>query len=239
VPAPDAGAAALGAEGEALHLSQVLRPEALEADIGTRFSHVRVYRRGSERCLSFVWDDGQEAAQSCVDLSRPWDLRLGYLRQMVRCHERVLDPRRVLVIGLGGGALVHFYRYFYPAARLDVVEVDQAIIDLSSSYFGVYHRPGDRVFLADACDFVRRMPDAYCVAHVDAFLKPSAITTEAGTARCSRSPEFLDALRRRLRPGGAAVFNCHDSDINDLLTAFPDHRVLPAPGARVVIGWVS
>jgi spermidine synthase len=226
----------VGQDGEALYLSQVLRPEALERDVESALSRIRIYRSGSVRCLSFVWDDGQEAVQSCVDLSRPWELPLGYLRQMTLAHKLAGVVRRALLVGLGGGSLVHHYGKYYPGVELDVVEIDPIVIALGHQLFGVPTRT--RVFRADACEFVRLYSAPYDVAYVDAFLKPSALTTSSGYAACIQEPAFIGALRARLRPGGAAAFNCHhgDGNIQVIRRTFPASYVLPARGAEVVIG---
>jgi hypothetical protein len=231
VRAPDPRAAALGARGQALHLSQVPQLPVLEFELG----HVRVYRGARERCLAFVRDGGVEATQTCVDLKTPHEIRSLYLRRMVECPRYSQTHESVLLVGLGGGSLAHYYQKHYPGVAIDAVEVDPVIVDVAQSLFGV---ESVNITCADAADFLRAPGKRYDAVYVDAFQPPSGSTSSSGVPLSLRTPEFLECLKRRLTVGGAAAFNCHDGhdDVRDLCRAFHTSYVLPAGGSSVVIG---
>ena len=59
---------------------------------------------GPLRCLNF----GTGERQSCVDLRTPWVLQLAYTRWMMSALLLPQTLRRLLLLGLGGGGMVHF-----------------------------------------------------------------------------------------------------------------------------------
>jgi spermidine synthase len=213
-------------------------PVGREFDIRSDYSHIRVYRGGSMRCLVFVRDNGVEAVQTCVDMSRPDELQAPYLRSFAQCYRYCQKHDDVLSVGLGGGALVHHYRRHYPRTRVDVVEIDPAIISVADKYFGVRGGGNVNIFNGDAYAYISKPGKLYDVIYVDAFLKPSSTTSGSGQPLFARHPVFLEKLKARLSVGGVAAFNCHDGydDITSIRRAFPMSYVTKADGASVVIG---
>lgn len=207
----------------------------LEFDAVTDYAHVRVRRDGNTRSLSFVRDGGVEAVQSFIDVSRPHELKIAYLRRMSESPRYCRTHESVLLVGLGGGSLAHYYRRHYPEVFFDAVEVDPIIIDVAGKFFGV---KGINITCADAQDFLRTPGRNYDVIYFDAFLPPSSETSGSGRPLFARSPAFLGALQRRLAAGGVAAFNCQDGrdDVRDICRAFRTSYILPAGGVSVVIG---
>jgi spermidine synthase len=58
--------------------------------------------------LTFVRNNGQEAVQSRISLTAPHTLVSQYARGMFASYLYQPHPRRVLIVGLGGGAMVRF-----------------------------------------------------------------------------------------------------------------------------------
>lgn len=88
---------------------------------------VLVTDEGDLRCLRF----GTGERQSCIDRRTPWVLQLAYTRWMMTALLLPQNPQRLLLFGLGGGAMVHFLLHHLPMARLDVVEREGLVIDLA------------------------------------------------------------------------------------------------------------
>jgi spermidine synthase len=80
---------------------------------------------------------GTEERQSCLDLEQPWELQLDYTRWMMTALLLHPAPRRLLLFGLGGGAMAHFLLHHHPEARLTVVEMDPHIIRLAQLWFAL------------------------------------------------------------------------------------------------------
>jgi spermidine synthase len=113
------------------------------------------------------------------------------------------EPKRVLMIGLGGGSISSYLGRHMPDASIDTVEVDPGVITAAKKYFGMKETPRVRYLEGDGRVFLNRHKETYDLILVDAFhggYVPFHLLTR----------EFYTLVRQRLAPGGAAAFNVHD-----------------------------
>jgi spermidine synthase len=122
------------------------------------------------------------------------------------------QPRRVLIVGLGGGAMVRFLTHHEPQVQVDAVEIDPAVVRLADEYFGVRSGGNVRVLTADAVMFVESTAERYDLILMDAFLRPSSDTDATGVPTRLKTLEFLGHLKRALAPGGVVAFNVNEHD---------------------------
>ena len=110
---------------------------AIEADVKSEYSHILIRRQGSMRSMNFVRDNGVEQIQTALEHEaavRPGDaIQPPDVRQLL-LHAR---QKQVLIVGLGGGAMVHFYEHYDPDVKVDVVEIDAKVVQLADKYFDV------------------------------------------------------------------------------------------------------
>ncbi len=182
----------------------------LEHEEVSAFSTIRIRRDGDERVMTFVRDNGQEAVQSRVDLTAPQVLASPYARSMFASYLYQPQPRRVLVVGLGGGAMVRFLSHHEPDLRIDVVEIDPVVVRLADHYFGVRSSGNLRVITADAVAFVESTSERYDAIFMDAFLRPSGDTDATGVPAELKTRAFLSRLKEVLAPGGVVAFNINE-----------------------------
>jgi spermidine synthase len=214
----------------------------LEHEETSAFSTIRVRRNGDIRLLTFVRDDGRELVQSRVDLTAPQTLSSPYARSMFASYLYQPAPRRVLVVGLGGGAMVRFLAHHAPDVQIDAVEIDPVVVRLADQYFGV--RSGDRVRVvtADAVAFIEATTERYDVIFMDAFLRPSSETDDTGVPSRLKTVAFLGRVKQALAPGGVVAFNINQhaamaDDIAAVTEAFGRvaiYRCTPAENEVVV-----
>ena len=127
---------------------------------------VLVTDEGDLRCLRF----GTGERQSCIDRRTPWVLQLAYTRWMMTALLLPENPQRLLLFGLGGGAMVHFLLHHLPQARLDVVEREGLVIDLARRFFALPHPPVLHLHHSEASAFLEETDTfAYQVVLVDIF----------------------------------------------------------------------
>lgn len=86
--------------------------------------------------------------QSSMRLDAPEELVLDYTRAMMGCLLLNPAPRRVLMIGLGGGSMLKYLHRHLPEAEFTVVEISQAVIDLRHDFLV----PPDSERLRTVCD---------------------------------------------------------------------------------------
>ena len=218
------------------------RSGSLEHEEVSAFSRIRVRRDGDVRAMTFVRDNGQEVVQSRVNLTAPHTLVSPYARGMFASYLYQPHPRRVLIVGLGGGAMVRFLTHHEPQVQIDAVEIDPAVVRLADEYFGVRSGGNVRVHTADAVTFVESTADRYDLILMDAFLRPSSDTDTTGVPTRLKTLAFLGRLKRALAPGGVVAFNVNEhasmaDDIAAVTTAFGHVAVYRSPPAdnKVVI----
>jgi spermidine synthase len=214
----------------------------LEHEEVSAFSQIRVRRDGDVRALTFVRDNGQEVVQSRVNLTAPHTLLSPYARGMFASYLYQPQPRRVLIIGLGGGAMVRFLTHHEPQVHIDAVEIDPAVVRLADEYFGVRSGGNVSVHTADGVTFVETTAERYDLILMDAFLRPSSDTDTTGVPTRLKTLAFLGNLKRALAPDGVVAFNVNEhasmaDDIVAVAAAFGPVAVYRCPPSdnKVVI----
>jgi spermidine synthase len=107
------------------------------------------------RCMRFSRNYGG-SRQSCMSIRDPDRLVFDYTKMMLGSLYLDPAPRRILVVGLGGGTLPTALMHLFPASAIDVVEVDGAVIRVARDYFAFKPRAGVRVFEEDGRVFIKR-----------------------------------------------------------------------------------
>lgn len=214
----------------------------LEHEEVSAFSRIRVRSDGDVRALTFVRDNGQEVVQSRVNLAAPQTLMSPYARGMFASYLYQPRPQRVLIVGLGGGAMVRFLTHHEPQVQIDAVEIDPAVVRLAGDYFGVRSGGNVRVHTADAVAFVESTSDRYDLILMDAFLRPSSDTDATGVPTVLKTLAFLGRLKQALAPGGVVAFNVNEhasmaDDVAAVAAAFGHAAVYRCPPSdnKVVI----
>ena len=98
---------------------------------------------------------GSDTVQSSMRIARPNDLELSYTRSMMAFLLFVPPPRKMLMIGLGGGSLAKFVYHRLPETVTTVVEVSPRVLAIARQYFNV---PADdarfSVLIADGASYL-------------------------------------------------------------------------------------
>lgn len=152
------------------------------------------------RCMSFARRNGM---QTCIYLRTPTRLAVPYTRGVFAGLLANPGAQRVLVIGLGGGVIPTAMRSVEPGLRIDVVELDPAVVDVAKRHFGYREDPRLRTRIGDGRVFVRRQLRAgvrYDLIVIDAYERvyvPEHLMTR----------EFIGEVRTLLAPGGVVASN--------------------------------
>ena len=95
-----------------------------------------------------------------------------YTRMMMASLLLNPEPERVLVLGLGGGTLPMTLAELFPDAKIDVVEIDPAVVTVAREFFDFEPTANMQVFTQDARVFTKRAGlrgDTYDLIMLDAF----------------------------------------------------------------------
>jgi spermidine synthase len=201
-----------------IRAAMLKRKNGLIAHIETVYNDIFVSKDRSVLTLAFQWK-GWQFQESQVNLTDPDDLPMLYSRAMTLAAIYPQDVKRVLMLGLGGGAIPTYLGRFLPDATIDTVELDPGVIDVAKKYFGVRETSKSHFYESDGRVFLNRHSEPYDLILVDAFTGsyiPFHLMTK----------EFYRLVRDRLAPHGVAAFNIipdtklYDSNVRTLQAAF-------------------
>lgn len=172
------------------------------------YRDVLVYQDDEEhtRCLCFTryCDIGR---QSCLDLDSPDRLVFEYTQMMLGALYLNPQPRTVLIIGLGGGTLPRTLEKLLPAAQIDVVEIDPAVVRVAHDFFSFQGDARVHIVVQDGRAYARQAlhgSKRYDLIMLDAYERqyiPEHMLTR----------EFLQEVRGLLTPGGIVAANTFSS----------------------------
>ncbi|MCL1142310.1 spermidine synthase [Shewanella gaetbuli] len=94
------------------------------------FGDIFVLDDGHFRVLSF----GDNDEQSKMDKSQPFVPQHIYVQAMLTVL-MVKQPKSVIIMGLGGGALVHALRHYDAAIKITAVELREQVIHIAKRFF--------------------------------------------------------------------------------------------------------
>jgi len=189
-------------------------PDGILHERRTKFQHavvekvdrqIRLYFVESSR--SSIWPK-KSGFMSRIDLDRPLELIALYTCALLLSLLWVPQPKRICILGFGGGRLAMVLKHWYPELILDCVDIDPEIIDISEEYFGVESGGDLRLICQDAREYIETLPsnNTYDIIFVDCFTgaghHPGKLSTE----------EFYQACRSKLTPDGVIAANILKSD---------------------------
>lgn len=149
-----------------------------------------------KRCLHFDLD----AVQSAMDLRRPDRLCLAYTRKMMAFLLFNRTPRRILLLGLGGGSLAKFCYQRLPAATFTAVEINDDVLALREEFCVPADDNRFRVVRGDAASYIEHV-----AARKDVILADAC--NHAGIAPELSARDFYEKAHGALAPGGVLVAN--------------------------------
>ena len=107
------------------------------------------------RCLKFTLKR-EDSTQTCVNLNYPKRMVFSYTQMSMASLLLNPNPASVLIVGLGGGTLPMALRDLLPNARIDTVEIDEAVVRVAKEYFGYREDEYNRTIIQDARVYGKR-----------------------------------------------------------------------------------
>jgi spermidine synthase len=177
-------------------LSTSLTPQVL-FETTSPFGRIVVEQQGAKRALRL---GEQRVVQTVTTLGKPSEIDSEYIQLAMATFLFVPEVKRVLVIGLGGGAMPMFLRWVDPALVIDVVEINPEVVRIAKEWFHFREDTRLRAHIADGLAFVEEPGPRYDVILLDAYA-PDFVPPHLTTMR------FLTALTNRLSASGVVVSN--------------------------------
>ncbi|MBE0417233.1 MAG: fused MFS/spermidine synthase [Coriobacteriia bacterium] len=161
----------------------------------TQYHRILVTEANGERTLRF-----DRSRQTSVDISDPAVSRIRYPDYLHLAFAVKPDAGRVLVLGLGGGALPARILRDYPEVYVDAVEIDPVVVDVAERFFALPEDERLQVYVEDARRYVQRTGKRYDIVVVDCYhadALPFHLTTQ----------EFFEEISGVLEPDGVCAYN--------------------------------
>ncbi|WP_301275461.1 spermidine synthase-like protein [Dechloromonas sp.] len=192
----------------------------------------------------FVLDDGEcrylyfnvRLMQSAMRLKLPDLLEIRYTQKMMACLLFKPKPKRLLLIGLGGGSIVKFCYRRLPGTQVTAVELNPAVIAFRS----LFKLPDDderlQIVCADGAEYLAAAERGLDVILLDAFDKEGYVPELA-------RQEFFELIFDKLSGAGVLVVNLageHSSYgglVGRVMAAFDDRVIVisvPEDGNHVL-----
>ena len=173
------------------------------------YNRIFVYRRGSVVTLQFGQRRGV-AMQSQVDMS---DLRRHMFEYTALSFCGLLykeEPKRLLVLGLGGGVIPREMRHYFPDLEIDVAEIDPDIPPIAERFFGFRRDDKLKVHITDGRVFIRNRLREDPVRKYDLIILDAFNSDYIPFHLMTR--EFLREVQGLLADDGVVVANVFYSD---------------------------
>lgn len=144
-------------------------------------------------------------------------------------------PQRVYVAGLGGGCVPLVLHHYFPAVQIDCTEIEPAMLEMATHYFGLGLDERLAVAVADGRNWLAAQSQPYDFIFVDVFLDRGYIPYRMSTV------EFYTLCRERLTPDGVLVVNLLASDpylaqrVKSLQQIFPAIYVNVLPVGNILL----
>jgi spermidine synthase len=159
---------------------------------------------GPLRYLHFDLDN----VQSVMRHDDPDALCLAYTRKMMTFLLFNAEPRRILLLGLGGGSLAKFCYRHLPGAQITVLEIDPNVLALREEF---QVPPDDERFRVVQGDGVAYIGGCAPRTNSERPAREDVILVDAcdrdGLSPTLAAPDLYANLRRRLAVGGVLVMN--------------------------------
>ena len=204
----------------------------------SKYRDITVTQVGDRRCLLFNVHRG-DRNQTCMMVDDRDLLVFDYTRMSFSGLLLKPDPEDILVIGLGGGSIPMTFADLFPNAKIDVVEIDEAVVRVAEEYFYYSDTDNMTVYVDDGRPFIKRAGirgQKYDYIVLDAFSGdyiPEHMLTR----------EFLEEVKAIMTEDGVLVANTfstsrlYDHESVTYQRAFGEfyNFKLPTSGNRIII----
>ncbi|MBS1140676.1 MAG: Spermidine synthase-like protein [Proteobacteria bacterium] len=156
----------------------------------------------------FIIDDGKSRflyfnvrlMQSEMSLKAPHDLAIRYTQKMMAFLLFQPRPKRIVLIGLGGGSLIKFCHRRMPGTQLTAIELDPNVIAFRDAFMVPPDDERLQIIEADGAEYLENTEKGIDALLVDAFDK-------TGFAPSLANREFFDNAYAKLSGNGVLVIN--------------------------------
>lgn len=165
--------------------------------VNDQWGEISVLDNGTYRVLAFG-DNDEQSKQLKLSPHIPQHT---YIQAMLMVLA-FSAPKSAIILGLGGGALVHALRHYDPAIKLTAVELRPQVIEIAKRYFQLPLSKKLTLIEADAMAFLQHNDHK----RVDVIF--ADLYHEEGVDKQQLTETFIKASADMLKSEGIVVLNC-------------------------------
>jgi len=170
-----------------------------------QYGLIEVVENSSERSLHF----GTPAKQSSYLHNNPDYLHLSYTRAMLASLIFQPRPKKILVVGLGGGSLVKFLLNYLPECEIDAVELRSAVYQTARDFFQLHNNLRLTIHINDIRHHLQQIVESH-TNHYDLILVDAFVND--GISESVIDGPFFWAIYTILKPKGILSMNLWHDD---------------------------
>ena len=150
-------------------------------------------------------------AQSILDLNNPLNLIFPYARAMLLALIWKHQPKKIYIIGLGGGSIPRFFHHYFADAMVECTDIDPTVVEVAHKFFGIQFDDRLKVAIQDGREYLDRQNPT---------VKNDIIIVDAGLGSGYMpyrlvTQEFYQLCKNRLSSAGAVVVHLfHKQEFN-------------------------
>lgn len=114
--------------------------------------------------------------------------------------EKQNSIKKILVLGLGGGTVIHLLQEKFPQAFITAIDIDPVMVDAGEKFLGLLESSQLKIIIGDVFNKKTLSREQYDLIIVDLF-KGYEVPGQIGSA------EFLYRLKSSLTKNGSVIFN--------------------------------
>ncbi|TBR37859.1 spermidine synthase [Marinomonas agarivorans] len=179
------------------------------------FGTIKVLEDGKYRLLSFA--EGDE--QSRIQLATPTILQHEYTQAMMLVL-LFSHPKRLTVLGVGGGCLINCLHQHVSGVHITGVELRADVIDIAYRYFNLARSKRIQILEQDATSYLTNKQKKADIIFTDLY-------HATGMEEAVLKTDFLTDCASQLKENGWLVLNCWEGQYHydDLITRLQAHFV--------------
>ncbi len=196
-----------------------------------------VIERSGQYGLYFLNPSGDlDGPMSRIDPTRPLFLLAEYTQALMLVLLWRPDPKRVCIVGFGGGRLSRVLHHHLPQVTIENIDIDPIFIEVAERFFDITFDQRQIITIGDGRILIEQAGPRFDIMLLDAFSDQRDNLDYLGTV------EFFRACRLRLEPGGVVGLNLLRSDqlagskASALAEVFPYTSVVALKHSLVLFG---
>lgn len=167
--------------------------------ISTTHRNIDIQQKDGQ--LQLVFSNQPQAIQSAINIQAPQKLVMTNLQYLMGILQFISPPQKILLLGVGGGSLVHFFRHFFPQSHITGVDYDQQLIQFAQTKMQLPEAGQQLQYVfADARQYIQQCQQHYDLIVVDIF-------AGSQSPEWTRDKAFIQQLKNCLSNQGAIACN--------------------------------